>query len=279
FRLDGGIMDMISQNNKEIKSAMINKNKLSCIRGCIYALKHKSIRALKKGFNSLSGMEYYFKIRYYQRLYIALSLYEKKLRKDGFDEYAYWRDWLNEISQLFSDNSNLKKTYTVLQNPFFYDETFDGHKNIWPELFSPYKLIFVHRDPLDQLSDLIATGAINDSSWTRFHGKTGGLDPLERFNVISKKLYNGRLRLLSTHSKEDVIVVGFEEFVQEHDRVSNKLLNFLGLQGQISTWDASISQKNIGNGRLDPKVLQMIKGKESYIDEIVVLREKLINFR
>lgn len=276
FRLEGGIMDMISQDNYKTKRALIYKNKLACARGVAYALKHKSINIWKNGFTSLKGMEYYFKFRYYKCFYKALSLYEKSLEQQNFDEYSYWREWLKEISQLFSKNSN--SNYTVLQNPFFYDETFDGHKHIWPQLFKPYKLIFVHRDPLDQLSDIIATGAINDSSWLRFHGNTGELDPLERFCAISKKLYNGRLGLLSNHSNKDIIVVGFEEFIQDHVRVSKKILDFLGLHEHVSKWDASMSLKNIGKGRLDPKVIQLIKGREDAIDEILELRKRLISF-
>ncbi len=276
FRLEDGIMDMLSEKDLLKKRIMIRKNKKACFKGNAFALKSVFKKLLGGSLESLNNLEYYYRAKYYYFYYVALSNYEKKLGIDTFNEKQYWVAWLHELSFLFSTNFENSRKYTVLQNPFFYDETYDGHKNVWPELFKPYKLIFVHRDPLDQLSDIVETGALFDSSWARFHGDTSSLEPFDRFFEISKKLYNGRLRLLETHNRKNSLVLAFEDFILNHEVTASNLFEFLGLPSQTVCWDPAPSKKNIGKGKEDSKVQQLISGKEHMIDELMVLRDKLI---
>ena len=276
LRLEDSIMDLILEPDLIVKRDIVRRNKLACFKGLGYAVKSQIGKIFNKGFSSLKKLEFYLQVKYYIFYYKALTKYEKNLRIPGFNEGDYWRNWLSELANLTSKNKkNEANGFTVLQNPFFYDETFSGHKDVWPSLLKPYKLIFVHRDPYDQLSDIIREGALNDSSWERFHGNTDKLESLERFCEISKRLYQGRLRLMRSHPYNDVIAVSFEDFILKHKEVSVELMEFLKLPIVFDNWDYTKSLSNIGKGRSDPAVLKLIDGRDYMLDELYKLRREL----
>jgi hypothetical protein len=276
-RLENGIMDMISVKDLEQKNYMISKNKIDCYLGAYKISRNFIGRYTKNILKSRQEAAYNLRPAYYFNFYKALCVYERKITENDFDEVRFWRSWLNDLADKLSVKSNFR--YNVFQNPFFYDETFDGHSDLWPELFYPFKLVFVHRDPLDQFTDIVLSGSHIDTSSPRFHGGTESLHPADRFLEISKKVYKARLKIASEKSADELIVFSFEDFLLNHDRVASGIKNFF----KISTdrdpnnrrFDLNKSLRNIGNGKHNEAVLELLDGKEYVMMELDILRKKL----
>ena len=279
-RLEGGIMDMIAEQDVDNKLAYIDIQKKQCYLGAGRALKIFVGRYTKHFLKPKQSPSYLGHFSFHTTLYKFLNRYENLLkRSENFDEIAFWQSWLSTNPSLDSGHKRYK--HTVYQNPFFYDETFDGHKDIWPKLFSPYKMIFVHRDPLDQFSDIVNKGDHLLASWPRFHGGTENMHPADRFFTISKKLYTARLRMAESLTKEDLVVFSFEDFLYEHERVTNNLKEFLKIESKRDINNRRFvrddSIKNIGKGKDNTKAAELLRGKPYIMQELNELRYKLIN--
>jgi len=262
------------------KIEMINVQKKACYMG-LYTVSRIFIgRYTKHLLNFKSSPRYNGHLKFYKDFYKYLSKYKEKLiSRENFDEIAFWKGWLARLPLLDSGHKNFK--HTVYQNPFFYDETFDGHKIIWPELFSPYKLIFVHRDPLDQFADIVKAKEHSLVSFPRFHGDTETMHPADRFLAISKKIYNARLKMAASYTKDELVIFSFEDFLQEHERVTKGLKYFLDINTQRDLKNRRFilgsSLKNIGKGKLNEEVAYLLTDKSYVMEELNELREKLIN--
>ncbi|WP_298448159.1 sulfotransferase [uncultured Marinobacter sp.] len=276
-RLESGIMDMIATQNFEKKNEMISKNKVDCYLGAYKIVRNVVGRYTKNMFKSRQEPAYFLRPAYYRFFYKALCTYERNISSNDFDEVSFWRLWLNELASRLSAKGNFQ--YSVFQNPFFYDEMFDEHSDLWPKLFAPFKLVFVHRDPLDQFADIVLSGSHLDTSSPRFHGGTEHLHPADRFLEISKKIYKARLKIASETSTDDLIVFSFEDFLLNHDRVTSRICDFF----KISTardqnnrrFELNKSLKNIGNGKDNEIVSELLDGKDYVVRELEVWRERL----
>lgn len=222
---------------------------------------------------------YNWNLRFHIVYYHYLATYQKQLLSgEHFNEVDYWREWMDTLPKLESKNKNSQ--HVIYQNPFFYDETFDGHKDVWPELFSPYKMIFVHRDPMDQFSDIVNSGSHLYVSWPRFHGGTEEMHPADRFLAIAKKLYEARLRMAENYTAENLVIFSFEDFINEHERISTRLKQFLNIQSTRNAKNKRFvreqSMKNIGKGQHNEQAKKLLEGKPYVMAELNELRDKLI---
>jgi hypothetical protein len=281
-RLENGIMDMIVEPDPLKKIEMIRIQKKACYKSPYIISRsfigHYTKFLLKPNFSHT--YDYDRNLGFYINFHSYLSKYEEKLiSHEEFDEVELWRDWLNRL--LSSNLAHKNSKHTVFQNPFFYNDTFDGHKDVWPKLFSPYKLIFVHRDPLDQFSDIVKNKAHTLVSWPRFHKGTETMHPADRFLIISKKIYNARLKMAENYTKDELAILSFENFLQEHSRVTKGLKNFLDIKTQRDDSNKRFilenSLKNIGKGKFNEEVASLLKGKEYVMEELNNLREQLMN--
>ncbi|HCF7793923.1 TPA: hypothetical protein NIK96_002936, partial [Vibrio cholerae] len=277
-RLENGVMDMIAEENTTEKLKMIKLQKQQCIKN-LYSVTRSFVgrytKHLLKPKIQPSHSSY---LRFHTVLYKYLYRYENNvLKSDSFDEILFWKGWLATLPKL--DSAHKKNTHTVYQNPFFYDETFSGHKDIWPKLFSPYKMIFVHRDPLDQFSDIVNSGSHLNTSWSRFHGGTENMHPADRYFSIAKKLYSARLRMAENLTKKDLVIFSFEEFLKNHERVTAELKSFLNITSERDPNNKRFvieqSLKNIGNGQRNNDALMLLDGKDYILEELNNLRDKL----
>jgi hypothetical protein len=277
-RKENGIMDVLSETNVEKKISTLNKIRNECIF-CLKDLIRAFVgRYTKHLFKRVKPKSYSSSISYYRSLYKFSNEYIKCLKqKDGFDEYELCKNWLYSIAI----KNNPKISSIIYQNPFFYEETFPGHEGIWQELFCPYKLIFVHRDPLDQFSDIVNSGDHLLSSWSRFHGNTDVLDPVERFYEISKRLYAARIRIAKESSKNDLLIFSFEDFIMEHHRTGNEIKKFIGINSTRAESNKRFileeSKSNIGKGKCNNKINKMLIGKEYVMNDLNLLRDELIS--
>lgn len=281
-RLENGIMDIIAAVDPIDKIEMVKVQKIACYKS-IYTVSRRYVgRYTKHLFKEYKSPSYDAYFKFYITLFKYLYNYEKKiLSKIDFDEIEFWSGWMNTLPQQESNYKSHK--HAVYQNPFFYDELFGGHEDVWKKLFSPYKLMFVHRDPLDQFSDIVNDGAHLNTSWSRFHGGTEDMHPADRFLSISKKIYNARIRMASEYTKNELIIFSFEEFIECHGIITDRLKDFLGLKedrdGHNKRFVLEESKKNIGKGSCNDDALRLLEGKEYVMDEINVLRNQLINMK
>jgi len=279
-RLENGIMDMLTEPERFKKIEMINIQKKACYKG-LYTVSRIFIgRYTKHLLNFKSSPRYNGHLKFHKDLYEYLSRYEEKLiSRENFDEIALWKGWLARLPLLDSGHKNFK--HTVYQNPFFYDDTFDGHKTIWPKLFSPYKLIFVHRDPLDQFADIVNAKDHTLVYSPRFHGGTETMHPADRFLAISNKIYNARFKMAENYTKDELVIFSFEDFLQEHERVTKGLKYFLDINTKRDPKNRRFilksSLKNIGKGKFNKEVTSLLKDKSYVMDELNELRKQLIN--
>lgn len=277
-RLENGIMDMISEQDKEKKLLMITYQQKQSYKGFYWASRMLIGRYTKRLFEKKTIPSYYGHFKFHKIFLKYLKEYKDKvILGEPFDEVVFWQSWLNTLPSLSSEKNNFE--HIVYQNPFFYDTTYDGHSDIWPNLFGPYKMIFVHRDPLDQFSDIVNGNAHLDASWPRFHGDTKDMDPAERFLTISKKIFQARLEMADKHTENELIILSFEDFLQKHELVTSKLCTFLNLNPATlncsSNFDLSKSLKNVGVGKNNLKALSLLEGKDYILDELYSLREQL----
>lgn len=279
-RLEGGIMDMIAEQdvNKKIEYATLQK--IKCYLGLARVFKSFVGRYTKNLMKPRISPSYSGHFGFHTVLLKYLKRYEYLLKNNKeFDEIAFWQGWLSTLPILDSNFKNYK--HTVYQNPFFYDETFEGHKDVWPQLFAPYKMIFVHRDPLDQFSDIVNKNDHLLTSWPRFHGGTENMHPADRFLTIAKKLYTARLRMAENLTEENLVIFSFEDFLREHERVASRLKEFLNIKSARDInnrrFVRDISIKNIGKGKQNQKVLELLEGKPYVMQELNYLRDKLQN--
>lgn len=275
-RVENGIMDIICEKNIRKKEKIIKALKWQCFLGLYRCIRYRFRKVCLERKMDFT-VDYDLRFSFQFSLFKALNYYKKKPHVTHEDEVFFWQNWLSKLSNKHSKNGQSK--LIVLQNPFFYNETFTGHEGTWEKLFSPFKLVFVHRDPYDQLLDIINSGAYLDHSWPRFHGETEELHPIVRFHFIAKKIYEARLRMARLYSPEQLLIVSFESFVLEHDAVADRVKKFLGIDKEkinyARNFNPDRSAKNIGNGKKDKFLLELINGKEELLEELNEYRKAL----
>jgi hypothetical protein len=136
---------------------------------------------------------------------------------------------------------------------------------------------------MDQFSDIVNSGSHLDTSWSRFHGGTENMHPADRFLTISKKLYIGRLRLAEKYNRDKVLIFSFEDFLQKHSTITFKLKLFLNITSERSFQNKRFilknSIKNIGNGKNNEKMKELLYGKDYVMEELNEYRNKLKNHK
>lgn len=282
-RYENGIMDIIAEKKIPKKIAMIRSQKLLCIKSIYYVSRIKIGDYTKRLLKPKTKHSYYAHYTFFKLYYEYLVKHEKSLLlKDYFDEVKLWKEFLYKQSFVACNKIKSKKNI-IYQNPYFYSETFSKHEAIWPELFFPYKSIFIYRDPIDQFSDIVNNGAHLDTSWPRFHAGTENLDPAERFLTISKKIFKSRMEISKNLGKDELLIISFEDFLQKHEEVSKKLKDFLSIEGDRDNnnkrFSVNKSLKNIGKGKFNIKAMSILNSKEHILQELYTIHNTLKNHK
>ena len=185
----------------------------------------------------------------------ALEKYANKVNGvDSFEEKLILaKEWLSEVERLNFDVENSR--YILFDQPIFHGQ----HQNIWPRVFDPYKLIIVIRNPLDQLAQLIGNkNYFLDHSTCLTHGihEIYGADSKGMINYQLAALsgrYRSILELIEIIPANKILLIPFEELVNQYSRYAEKLLRFvtenkmdLEHSRPMEFFDPKISCKNIG---------------------------------
>jgi len=134
----------------------------------------------------------------------------------------------------------------------------DRHSPTWPRFFSPFKLVAVVRNPLDQLTEI----RNRDLTELDFRNSvTGSLHLLFGPGVQNAILYQVRtldrrlqwvLKQMKNKSQSNAEIISLEEFVTDHPAEPDHLLHFLDLspskQGTLISelFNPQLSRRNVG---------------------------------
>lgn len=152
------------------------------------------------------------------------------------------RKYLEEIKMLHTND----KPYTVIDQPLILSQ----HFNIWPKVFAPFKLIFVYRDPRDQIAQIIKQNHL----FLHFRSPEQDIYGGGRYGAIKYQLHTLQKRqmwmdkLLNEHGV-DAISFSFESLITKNTLVRDKLIDFLGVTKSDKfqkVLEPNISEKNIG---------------------------------
>jgi hypothetical protein len=281
FSTEDGIYDLLTEEDIAKKLKIIKNLKIKIITNAIELLPFEYYRRLVK---HIHPSDYYNRkfISYFFTFYHFLSQEARKLRRGhSVDEYLHWKKWLNYSSRLGS-----KKKFAILNchaNIFNCGEMFSGHNNIWPKLFEPFKLIFVHRDPLDQFADLVKEDRhlnVNCHIAPRYFGSdVGCLSAIDRFFITNKRFHLAKLRMAEQYGPDRMAIVSYEDFLQKHSTISEQLKSFLGIKSERNPKNDHFvleqSMKNIGIGKDNKQALSLLAEKPHVLDELYKLREQL----
>lgn len=153
--------------------------------------------------------------------------------------------WINEISHAYAPN----KKYTLFNHAIWEEHDLD----MWTKVFAPFKIIFVYRDPRDQVSDIIL-----DKHLFRFWNlKLSNLYGRDResalkFNVsiLDKTLHRAQ-KVFDELGPEKAMMISFEDLVLNYEESKFKIEKFLGLNKSDHTrkhefLDPDEAKKHIG---------------------------------
>jgi hypothetical protein len=157
------------------------------------------------------------------------------------------KNWIAEISDICGEENG---SAVVFDQPIHLGL----HNSTWPKVFQPYKLIVVYRDPRDVIAEqanrfYLFRGQI-DSNIRFLYGEDleGALNyridtTLARMNAVDK--------MLSVLDKNNVMLISFEQMVNNYDLAVKKIEIFTGLGSNQHNkpkiyFDPGWSVRNIG---------------------------------
>lgn len=178
----------------------------------------------------------------------ALRVLRDELEKDKTTEFRLGkaREWISMIASSLSRED----TKALL---FDQPVNIGQHDAFWPEVFKPYKLIIVMRNPKDQFSQMA-----NHREYFSRHYRTAiaylrdgwSYDDAVLYRVESKRNEMATIDKFLGHAK-DTMLVSFEEMVLDYNRASTRIRDFVGLNQDDHLYprryfNPDISRKNIG---------------------------------
>ena len=142
-----------------------------------------------------------------------------------FDEYNLAKRWLQRIDEIIARDMD----YVVYDQAIYLGK----HDIIWPKIFSPYKLIVVIRNPLDQLAQLIKSNKISND-----HDRctTNGIGDIYGNSIDGQLCYhasaiNARYikleNLINSMTSDSILVIDFEELILKYEDSTNMIINFI----------------------------------------------------
>ena len=192
------------------------------------------------------------------------------------------KDWLCEVEESILNSKSYK--YVLYDQPIFHGQ----HQNIWPKVFEPFKLIVVIRNPLDQMAQLIGNGNYHlDHHTCLTHGlhEIYGSDTSGMINYQLAALcgrYRSILKLAEILPKDQMMIVSFEELVDQYDEITDNLLKYI-TDGKMDVkhsqpmkfFDPNMSRRNIGIKKEFNQQLQSVD--QEMLREVMGLHGELLD--
>lgn len=195
--------------------------------------------------------------RYYLFDKLLCDILKNNITRSNRIEFA--NNWIHNVGKLYITNKN--QVFVLFDQPIILE----GHLDIWPEVFSPFKLIIVYRDPRDQIADLI--------QWNEIYIKHVPNDRDLLSAIIStlkyiKRVIYGAEKIYNVLGSENVMMVSFEKLIKDNDLITKKIQSFLGLNENNHKKKGLFLQtnKSIKNIGIYKKILT--KEQELLIEEL-----------
>ncbi len=158
----------------------------------------------------------------------------EKLRSDiSYEEKIQNANtWINDVSSLFS----YEKEFTLFDQPILPWSDIE----IWPRVFEPFKMIYVYRNPRDQMAEIIKREILFQPFRSPFLNYTQvnvmsiyGKDRKAMLKFQKDALLNRMENLKDLKEKisdERLMLVDFDNLVCDYDKCKTSVENFIGLR-------------------------------------------------
>ena len=195
-----------------------------------------------------------------------LSCLQKcSLESDPDIAAEYAKEYIHWVSRVLYRGGDVN----VFFNPIFLGL----HNDIWPKCFHPFKVIFVKRDPADQLAELLNWKMASlemDTPVKSIHTLYGqGREALAEFHTdVIKSRHEHITRAAQILGNDVVKVIQFEDLIKDYEVTKRSIEDFLQItpsdhRRPMSRLNPKESSKNIGKGRINltEKEMEMIQRK------------------
>jgi hypothetical protein len=198
-----------------------------------------------------------------------LSRYRKHLNSGGAaSDGPIWKDWLQAVGEAYARG----KPAIVWNQPIWVGK----HEQTWPAVFEPFKLIVVHRDPIDQFAEVVRQGKIGKRKSDPAFDDSEKDDIAYVLKGIAAKM-ESLIALQEQLTGSHILAVSFETFVKSHKPEAGRICDFLGFpEAQVPSapFKTAYSIRNIGIGDTD-EIRAMLKGYEPLVDRLYDLRIRI----
>ena len=256
FRRAGLVGDQISEALNAGYSCAIKRHTRNYANYLPYHCGIK--RTLKRSFNQaitfmpwqLLAHKYHPKSYLLEKRIQALLTLKKKFSRvtTAQEKINVAQEWTQSLQEIYAPD----KEYLLFDQPIFANL----HKESWPQVFLPYKLIIVHRDPRDQIADLVKHNLLFNDIETptrellaQYGGSRAGAIAYEIEMIQSRRDHTFSLQ--KELGEGNVLILKFEDVINHYDETTAQIEGFLGLDPQDHTakksfLDPALSVKNIG---------------------------------
>lgn len=200
-----------------------------------------------------------------------LGRYRKHLANGGSPSNAtIWNQWLQAVGGEFATG----KPAIVWNQPVWVGK----HEQTWPSVFQPFKLIVVHRDPIDQFAEVVRQGKIGKRKSDPAFDDSEKDDIAYVLKGIAAKM-ESLMALQDQLGERHMLAVSFETFVKCHKAEAQRICEFLGFaegQSPSAPFNPAYSIRNIGIGDTD-EIRHMLRDHQPLVDRLYELRAQFDN--
>ena len=234
FRAPGLVGDQLSYSSGiEFPNQIYKLTKISSILKLIYLSIPKfswewyQIKRFGAYFNFLGTRLYQLYLLNKLNKYLKSNiLFDAKIQKSN--------EWIHRIGGIFAKNKN----YVLFDQPIMLGSDIE----IWSRVFNPFKLIYVYRNPKDQLADIIRSNCLFPPFGAPYINLAGvtletiyGRDrrgAIKFHAVAIQKRLEQISELKAKINPENFLLIDFEGLVNNSDKYISVIENFIGGIGE-----------------------------------------------
>lgn len=201
-----------------------------------------------------------------RRRHIITSYYAKKIvNSQTKSKKIIWsRKYIQRVKKRYAKD----KKFILFDQPIYPNR----HQKEIGQVFEPFMLVAVYRNPADQVAEIIRQHRLHRYICNPLitsiygHGKT----PTINFYIDYINSQIGHIKDLKKRYDEHMVVVKFEDLVEQYDKTKNTLIKNIGIRksSHVSKFchfdpDESRGNINIKNNILSKKTIEYIENAVS----------------